>query len=132
MNETIDITSKEMWERAKEIYLSTLHSVEEKSQVDRYLSMILSVSRKGENFIVLTSNAYAADYLKDNYSERLRKCLELVADGEKMKNTRLKNSFEVRPTAGHWRQLKALFQIQEKAVTIRCSSMVELALEKHI
>ena len=84
MNETIDITSKEMWERAKEIYLSTLHSVEEKSQVDRYLSMILSVSRKGENFIVLTSNAYAADYLKDNYSERLRKCLELVADGEKI------------------------------------------------
>ena len=67
MNETIDITSKEMWERAKEIYLSTLHSVEEKSQVDRYLSMILSVSRKGDNFIVLTSNAYAADYLKDNY-----------------------------------------------------------------
>ena len=84
MNETIDITSKKMWERAKEIYLSTLHSVEEKSQVDRYLSMILSVSRKGDNFIVLTSNAYAADYLKDNYSERLRKCLELVADGEKI------------------------------------------------
>ena len=84
MNETIDITSKAMWERAKEIYLSTLHSVEEKSQVDRYLSMILSVSRKGDNFIVLTSNAYAADYLKDNYSERLRKCLELVADGEKI------------------------------------------------
>ena len=84
MNETIDITSKEMWERAKEIYLSTLHSVEEKSQVDRYLSMILSVSRKGDNFIVLTSNAYAADYLKDNYSERLRKCLELVADGEQI------------------------------------------------
>lgn len=84
MNETIDITSKEMWERAKEIYLSTLHSAEEKSQVDRYLSMILSVSRKGDNFIVLTSNAYAADYLKDNYSERLRKCLELVADGEKI------------------------------------------------
>ena len=84
MNETIDITSTEMWERAKEIYLSTLHSVEEKSQVDRYLSMILSVSRKGDNFIVLTSNAYAADYLKDNYSERLRKCLELVADGEKI------------------------------------------------
>lgn len=84
MNETINITSKEMWERAKEIYLSTLHSVEEKSQVDRYLSMILSVSRKGDNFIVLTSNAYAADYLKDNYSERLRKCLELVADGEKI------------------------------------------------
>lgn len=82
MNETIDITSKKMWERAKEIYLSTLHTDEEKSQVDRYLSMILSVSRKGDKFIVLTSNAYAADYLKSNYSERLKKCLELVSDGE--------------------------------------------------
>lgn len=84
MNETIDITSKEMWERAKEIYLSTLHSAEEKSQVDRYLSMILSVSREGEKFVVLTSNEYAASYLKDNYSDRLQKCIELVADGEKI------------------------------------------------
>ena len=82
MNETIDIASKKMWEKAKEIYLSTLLSSEEKSQVDRYLSMIVSVTRKGDNFIVMTSNAYAADYLKDHYSERLRKCLELVANGD--------------------------------------------------
>jgi len=82
MNETIDIASKEMWERAKDIYLSTLHSDEERSQIDRYLSMIVSVSRSGNEFVVTTSNAYAADYLKDNYSERLKKCLELVSDGE--------------------------------------------------
>lgn len=81
MNEVIDITSKEMWNRAKEIYLSTLNSAEEKSQVDRYLSMIISVTRKDDIFTVMTSNAYAADYLKDNYSGRLRKCLELVSDG---------------------------------------------------
>ena len=82
MNETIDISSKEMWDRAKEIYLSTLHSADEKSQVDRYLSMIVSVTRKNDVFTVMTSNAYAADYLKDHYSDRLRKCLELVSDGE--------------------------------------------------
>jgi len=81
-NETIDSTSKKMWEKAKEIYLSTLHSSEERSQVDRYLSMIISVSRNGDNFVVLTSNEYAAQYLKENYSERLCKCLELVSDGE--------------------------------------------------
>lgn len=84
MNETIDIASKEMWERAKNIYLSTLHSDEERSQIDRYLSMIVSVSRSGNEFVVTTSNAYAADYLKDNYSERLKKCLELVSDGEQV------------------------------------------------
>lgn len=84
MNETIDIASKETWERAKEIYLSTLKSIEEKGQVDRYLSMIVSVTREGDNFVVLTSNAYAAEFLKKNYSERLHKCLELVSDGEKV------------------------------------------------
>lgn len=82
MNETIDIASKEMWERAKEIYLSTLHTNEERSQIDRYLSMIVSVSRNNGEFVITTSNSYAADYLKDNYSDRLKKCLELVADGE--------------------------------------------------
>ena len=79
--ETIDIASKEMWEKAKTIYLATLQSAEEKSQVDRYLSMITSVTSKDGNFTIFTSNTYAADYLKDNYSDRLRKCLELVSNG---------------------------------------------------
>ena len=80
-NETIDIASKEMWEKAKAIYLSTLQSQDEKSQVDRYLSMVTSVTSTNGNFIVYTANSYAADYLKDNYSDRLKKCLELVSNG---------------------------------------------------
>ena len=84
-NETIDIASKEMWEKAKTIYLSTLQSQDEKSQVDRYLSMITSVTSKDGNFIIYTANSYAADYLKDNYSDRLRKCLELVSNGLEIK-----------------------------------------------
>jgi len=84
MNETIDISSKEQWERAKAIYLSTLQTSEEKGQVDRYLSMITSVTRKGADFVIYTANAYAADYLKDNYSERLKKCLELVGNGDEI------------------------------------------------
>lgn len=80
-NETIDIASKEMWEKAKTIYLATLQSADEKSQVDRYLSMITSVTSKGGDFTIYTANAYAADYLKDHYSERLKKCLELVSNG---------------------------------------------------
>ena len=80
-SETIDIASKEMWEKAKTIYLATLQSANEKSQVDRYLSMITSVTSKNGNFTIYTANTYAADYLKDNYSDRLRKCLELVSNG---------------------------------------------------
>ena len=80
-SEIIDIASKEMWEKAKTIYLATLQSTNEKSQVDRYLSMITSVTSKDGNFTIYTANTYAADYLKDNYSDRLRKCLELVSNG---------------------------------------------------
>ena len=84
MNETIDIASKELWERAKAIYLSTLQTSEERSQIDRYLSMIVSVSRKDDSFIITTANSYAANYLKDHYSDRLKTCLELVSNGSKV------------------------------------------------
>jgi len=84
MNETIDISSKELWERAKAIYLSTLQTNEEREQVDRYLSMITSVTRQETDFIITTANTYAADYLKNNYSERLKKCLELVSNKEEI------------------------------------------------
>ena len=84
MNETIDIKSKELWDRAKAIYLSTLQSEEEKSQVDRYLSMITSVTRTGADFTIYTANVYAADYLRDNYSDRLKKCLDLVSNGDEV------------------------------------------------
>ncbi len=80
MNETIDISSKELWERAKVIYLSALQTAEEREQVERYLSMITSVTRQDSDFVIFTANSYAADYLKNNYSDRLRKCLELVVD----------------------------------------------------
>jgi len=82
MNETIDISSKELWERAKIIYLSTLQTKEEKEQVDRYLSMITSVTRCENDFVICTANSYAANYLKDNYSDRLKKCLDLVSNGD--------------------------------------------------
>lgn len=81
MNNSIDIASRELWERAKSIYLSTLITAEERGQVDRYLSTIVSVSGTGNSFVVYTSNTYAADYLRDHYSDRLKKCLELVSNG---------------------------------------------------
>lgn len=79
MNETIDMTSKEQWEKAKEIYLSTLQSPDEKSQVERYLSMITSVTRQDDTFTCYLSTPYAIDLLTKNYSEGLKKCLELIS-----------------------------------------------------
>ena len=75
--------AKDPWLKAKKIYLDTLGSQEERSQIERYLSMIVSVENDGRKFTISTSNAYSADFLRDNYADRLKKCIELVTpDGK--------------------------------------------------
>lgn len=81
MDQKTDTDSMQLWERAKNIYLSTLQSTDEKNQVERYLSMITSVNKTGNSFIILTSNAYAADFLKAQYAGKFKSCLNL-AGGE--------------------------------------------------
>ena len=83
-NMETDKISKELWDKAKAIYLSTIESLEEKDQVERYLSMIVSVERNEEKFIACTSNAFSAEFLKANYLNRMKKCLELVTPDEKV------------------------------------------------
>ena len=78
MNDTIDIASKETWERAKQIYLSTITSADERSQAERYFSTITSVTRENGLFVITLTNAYTADFLRDKYSDKLKKCLELI------------------------------------------------------
>ncbi len=77
-NEIINIKIKDVWQRAKAIYLSTLQSNDEKNQADRYLSMVTDVTREGDVVSILTSNAYAADFLKENYSGKLKSCFDLA------------------------------------------------------
>jgi chromosomal replication initiator protein len=81
-NEKIDLAMKELWERAKAIFLSTLRSDEEKSQATRYFSMITSVCAEDGVFKILTLNSFAADFLKTEYADRLKTCLDL-AGGDK-------------------------------------------------
>ena len=83
-NENIDKASKEMWEKAKNVYLSTLASPEERNQVERYLSSINSVTKKDSTFVITTASSYASDFLKEHYSDRLEKCLEIFSNGEKI------------------------------------------------
>lgn len=78
--DTIDINSKALWEKAINLYLAALSSENEKSQVKRYLSMITSVAKEDNSFIVYTSTPYAADFLKTNYADKLMRCLEIVSD----------------------------------------------------
>lgn len=79
MSETIDIKSKETWERAKQIYLSTLSSAAERGQVERYLETITSVMHENGVFVIFVTNDYSASFLRDKYSDKLKKCLELVS-----------------------------------------------------
>lgn len=81
MDNNIYNNSMQLWERAKNIYLSTLQSTDEKGQIERYLSMITSVTRTGNHFVINTSNSYAADLLKSQYAGKLKSCLDL-AGGE--------------------------------------------------
>ena len=65
-NETIDLASKELWDRAKSFYLSMLQSQDERSQIERYLSMVTTVAKEDNCFVIFTSNEYAAEFLKKN------------------------------------------------------------------
>ena len=67
-----------LWERAKEIYIGTLQSEQEKAQAERYLSMVVSVTCSNGHFTILTSNEYAADFLKKEYASKLANCLNLA------------------------------------------------------
>lgn len=80
--DTIEIASKDLWNRAKTIYLSTLRNEEERNQAENYFSMITTVTMSENVFIVYTSNQFAADFLNDKYASKLKSALDL-AGGDK-------------------------------------------------
>lgn len=96
-NETIDLAMKELWDRAKAIFLSTLRTDDEKSQAARYFSMINSVSATDGVFQILTINDFAADFLKSEYADRLKTCLDL-AGGDRALRLEFKCNANARPT----------------------------------
>lgn len=84
MAESIDTHSKEIWERAKMIYVSSLVSQEEKEQAARYFSMITSVSEKGGDFVVYTSNQFAAELLAEDYATKIKTAMILAGASDKI------------------------------------------------
>lgn len=78
LTEPIDLSSTSLWERAKTILLNTLQDAHEKSQADRYLGMISKVTMVDNNFVFSTLNQFAADLLKNDYSEKIRYCFGLA------------------------------------------------------
>lgn len=71
INETIDTQSNELWENAKSIYIMTLKTPDEKSQAERYLGMVTSVSREENVFRIFTSTQFAANLIS-GYTNKLK------------------------------------------------------------
>lgn len=71
-NDTIDTASRELWENAKTFFMMTLKTQEDKSQAERYLGMITSVSRDGDVFTIYTASSFAADLIRNDYANRLK------------------------------------------------------------
>ena len=74
----IDAESADLWNRAKMIYLSILRTDEERSQAESYFSMITGITLEGNIFKFSISNKFAADFLTDNYSDKLKSALDLA------------------------------------------------------
>ena len=49
-----------LWEKAKSMYLGTLNGEDEKSQAERYFSMVATVSFENGKFTIIATNSFAA------------------------------------------------------------------------
>ena len=84
-NQTIDVASKELWERAKTICLSLAQSPETRSQTERYLSMITTVAISDGCFVIFTSNKFASETIEAQCGESIKRALDLAGGDKEMK-----------------------------------------------
>ena len=82
MNDMQDTRAKDAWQKAKDLYVSTLSTQEEKDQARRHFSMVTSITEKDGLYTIFTANKFAAEMLRDNYSTKLKNALVLSDGGE--------------------------------------------------
>lgn len=70
---------RDLWERTKMLYISMLPSPEEKSQIERYFSMICGVDRLGDVVIISTTNAKVAEILEKEHASKIRTFLGVMS-----------------------------------------------------
>lgn len=75
---TSDAVTKDLWERARTIYLSSIMNAQDRSQAENYFLMITSVTKSNGVFTAFTSNKFSADFLRDHYSEKLKLSFSLA------------------------------------------------------
>ena len=90
-NETIDMVSKGLWDRARTICITMMQGDVKRSRAERNFSMIQSVVRDGDTFRILALNKMSADILEREYAEDLKKSF-LLAGAEP--NVNIEFSFD--------------------------------------
>ena len=90
-NETIDMVSKGLWDRARTICITMMQGDVKRSRAERNFSMIQSVVREGDTFKILALNKMSADILEREYAEDLKKSF-LLAGAEP--NVNIEFSFD--------------------------------------
>ena len=63
-NETIDMVSKGLWDRARTICITMMQGDTKRTRAERNFSMIQSVVRDGDTFKILALNKMSADILE--------------------------------------------------------------------
>ena len=71
-NEEAKLHTSELWEKAKSFYLGTLHSESDRSQAERYFSMVSSVAFENGKFTIFTNNDFAADLIRKEYANKIK------------------------------------------------------------
>lgn len=71
-NEEAKQHTSELWEKAKSFYLGTLLGEGERSQAERYFSMVSSVAFENGKFTIFTSNDFAADLIRKEYANKIK------------------------------------------------------------
>ena len=82
MTDTQDTRAKDAWQKAKDLYVSTLSTQEEKDQARRHFSMVTSITEKDGLYTIFTANKFAAEMLRDNYATKLKNALVLSDGGD--------------------------------------------------
>ncbi len=77
-NETIDMVSKGLWDRARTICITMMQGETKRTRAERNFSMIQSVVRDGDTFKILALNKMSADILEREYAEDLKKSFLLA------------------------------------------------------
>ena len=77
-NETIDMVSKGLWDRARTICINMMQGDSKRSRAERNFSMIKSVTFKDGAFRIIALNKLTSEMLEREYGEDIRKSLMLA------------------------------------------------------